>query len=95
MRIIKSFCHQQTKQVLIKKLNVEIPSLKLNKSGTNQNADMEDQSGNYLCCSLEEQIVLLTFLQCILFLPCRGFSYLHFFFKKWNLMICQEGDKDL
>ena len=48
-----------TRQPLIKKLNVE----KLNKSGTKQDADMEDQSGDYLSWPLEEQIVLLTFLR--------------------------------
>lgn len=63
MRIVESFCPQPTKQALIKKLNAEIPPQKLNKSSTNQDADTENQSGNYLCRSLEEQIVLLTFLQ--------------------------------
>lgn len=52
MRIITSFCPQPTKQGLTKKLSVE----KLNKSGTNQYADMDNQGGNYLCRSLEEKL---------------------------------------
>lgn len=63
MRIIKSLHPQPTKQALIKKLNMVIPPPWLNKSDTNRDADTQDQSGNYLFWSHEEQIVLLTFLQ--------------------------------
>ena len=46
MRIIESFCPQPTKQALIKKLNAELPPLKVNKSGPTWYVDREDHSGN-------------------------------------------------
>lgn len=49
MEIIKSLCTQPTKQVVIKKFNVEVPLQKLINKVPNQDGDVEDQSENYLC----------------------------------------------
>lgn len=53
MEIIKSLCPQPTKQVIIKKVQYRGSTSKLMNQVQNQDADMEDQSGN---CPLKSKL---------------------------------------